>query len=198
MGVVFWLLVLTTSGASVRLDDAKVPLQERVKAAKALGKSKPRDVRAIEGLLRGLDGPGEEMKQASVESLKALDAVAVLLPRMLDEKAPLNERREAVKAMRFLKDAAAYPALGQLLGSKHDELRREAAFALTVGGAEANEPALVVALGDAQKDVRYFAAVALGGLKTTGAVKAVEERAKVETEFTVKDALQQAMAKQKR
>ncbi len=199
MTLFYVLLMASTAGAkTVRLDDAKASMAERVKAAQELGKSKKRDVKAINALLRGIEGPGEELVGAVRTSLRALEAGAVLGPRALDDEAPLNERREAVKGLRCVKDPSTYAALAKLLGSTHEVLRREAAFALTVGGAAEAEAELVKALSDESNDVRYFAAVALGELKTPAAVKAIGARKQLETEATVKDALIQASAKQQR
>ena len=90
-----------------------------------------------------------------------------------------------------------------ILGSTHElywnsAVRKEAALALAVIGPQAAEPELIGALADPDGDVRYFAADALGAVKTPRARAAISARIEVEKNPTVQSALGVARAKQAR
>lgn len=185
-----------STGAAMRLDDPKVPVAQKIQAAKELGNKGDRA--GIDALLRALDGPGEELPRVAADSLRQLRAVPVLIERAIDEKRPLNERRLAVKGLRVLKDPEGFKTLAALLSSPHEGLRADAAWALAVAGAAEAEAELIKAVSDPSKDVRYFAAVALGEVKSRAARDAIAARKKEEKDPVVIDALIQAGQRQAR
>jgi len=68
-------------------------------------------------------------------------------------------------------------------------LRKEAALALGVIAPAEAETALLTALSDSDEDVRYFAADALGDVRTAAVTQAIETRLAVETSPVVRSAL---------
>ncbi len=178
---------------SKRLQDTNLSTRQRLQAAKQLGQLG--DPRGIDPLLQALGLPGEEAPEIVVPALKQLKAAEVLSQRVVDEKLPIEDRRAAVKGLRYLKDPIGYPALAKTLGSQDALLRAGAAWALSVSGASQAEQELIKALNDSDKDVRYFVADALGSVKTPAVRAALEARQKIEQDVTVKFALQQALTK---
>ena len=179
--------------ALVRLDDTAVPLEERVKAAEALGASK--DAGALDALLLGLESRSEALRGAVVKALGRQGGGAALCARASDAALPLASRRLALRGLRALKPKDAGPTLTALLSSPDAPLRADAALALAVVGAAEARPALIAALDDADKDVRSFAATALGTTGAPEALAAVTARQAKEAEPVVQDALAQAARK---
>jgi|GEM_PF-2733952 len=175
------------------LDD-KAPRAERIKAAKALATSK--DVMAIDTLVRTLTTMDEELRDAVVTSLKALNAGAVFEARVVDLKVPQQQRREAAMGLRCMKLPSSSVPLANALKDPTPEVRREAALALSMVGPVPAEDALIAALADPDKDVRYYAADALAGVKSPKAKEAIMARLAVEQNPTVKYALTTAKNKQ--
>jgi HEAT repeat protein len=169
---------------------------DRVAELKALGKSKD-VVGAVDKLAKALDSMDDQVREATVSSLRELLAAKDFPKLYEDPKTPLRTRRNVLKALRYLKDPKYTPMVVKALGDADAGLRSEAALVLSVYGAADAEGALIKVLGDAEKDVRYYAADALGGLKTDAAKQAVLERQKVEKDQTVLFALQQAEKKQR-
>ncbi len=184
----------------VRLNDPDVDVDVRVKEAKALGASK--SPAAIDVLLEGLDIRHDALHAAIVASLKQQKADVVLVQRVVDEKRPAAERVAAFAGLRVLKPKDAPAKIAPLLlvagGGKDEAVRIEAAHTLATYGAAAGEAQLITALSDVSSKVRYFAAVALGELKTKAAKDAVVARAKVETDMVVQDGLDQAQQRHNR
>jgi HEAT repeat protein len=196
----FWycFIALALFGASVsfagsspvKLNDPNVPIEQRVKEAKALGRDK--SPAAIDTLLAGLDVRDEELHAAIAESLKALKADELLLQRAADTKRAMPDRVNAFAGLRALKPADKGAKVAAFLDAKEEPIREAAAFALCVFGTAAAEDKLIRALSDASPKVRYFVATALGELKTPAAKNAVEARLKLEKDFAVIDALEQS------
>ncbi|KAB2840751.1 HEAT repeat domain-containing protein [bacterium] len=178
---------------AARLQDPNLSTRQRLQAAKELGQLG--DPRGIDPLLQALNLPGEEMPEIVVPALRQLKAAELLSKRAVDEKLPISERLTAVKGLRYLQDPIGFTALAKALGSTDAMLRAAAAWALSVAGAPQAEQELIRALNDPDKDVRYFAADALGSVKTPAVRAALEARQKIEQDFTVKYALQQALSK---
>jgi HEAT repeat protein len=68
-------------------------------------------------------------------------------------------------------------------------VRKEAALALGVIAPAEAETALLTALSDSDEDVRYFAADALGDVRTAAVIQAIETRLAAETSPVVRSAL---------
>jgi HEAT repeat protein len=183
--------------SDVNLIDPAVAIDVRVKQAKALGKDK--NPKAVDILLAGLDTRSEELRAAIVASLKEQKGDVVLLTRAADLKRAAPERVAALNGIRVLKPADAGPKLALLLDDKQETVREAAAWALCMTGTAAAEAKLIAVLKtETSAKVRYYVVVALGELKTAGAKAAVAAQMKTEKDFTVKDALDQAAAKQAR
>ncbi len=181
----------------VKLNDTGVALDVRVKQAKQLGRDN--NPKAIDLLLQGLDSRDEVLRAAIIASLKAQNGDLVLLLRAADAKRPSAERVAALGGIRALKPPKAGLKLAALLDDKDAGVREAAAHALCVVGTAEAEARLVQGLNtEASSQVRYFIAVALGELKTPAAKQAVAAQLKSETDFVVKDALEQATTKQAR
>jgi HEAT repeat protein len=174
-------------------DMSKDPLAD----LKALGKSKD-VVGAVDKLGASLDSMDEKVREATLSALRELLATRDF-PKLLDDDfTPIKTRRNVLKALRYLKDARYTPRVVKALADSEVSIRSEAALTLSVFGAEAAERELITALSDREKDVRYYAADALGGLRSEPAKKAVADRLAVETDKTVLFSLQQAQRKQRR
>lgn len=200
VAVAAFAIAVAAAGSPVNLTaltDPAVPIETRVKLARDLGASK--DPKAVDVLLAGLDIRHDELHAAIVASLKQQKGDVLLVTRAADAKRPGAERVAALAGVRVLKPADAAPKIAALLDPavvKEEAVRAAAAHTLCVFGAAAAEAQLVKALGDGAKDVRYYAATALGGLKTASAKQAVNARAKTETDFVVQDALAEAQRRQ--
>jgi len=184
-------------GDHVNLNDPALALDVRVAKAKALATDK--DPKAIDTLLSGLDTRSEDLRATVLASLQAQKADAVLLGRAADVKKKAAERVAALTGLRLMKPEKAGAKVALLLVDKDESVREAAAWALCVfGTAEAERPLADALAKEPSPKVRYFLAVALGDLKTPTAQSAIAARAKVEKDFAVKDALDQAAAKQNR
>lgn len=170
--------------------DKQMSTSRRIKAAKILGTFD--DPRAMEALVRSLEVSGEPVRDVVIEVLRRGKGVEILAARAVNENLSLDERVLAVKGLRTMQNPVGFPALKQLLGSPTDQLRLEAAWALSMAGASTAEAELIRALNDPNKDVRYFVADALGRVKSPAAKTALENRKKVETDPAVVHVLQQA------
>jgi HEAT repeat protein len=74
-------------------------------------------------------------------------------------------------------------------------VRKEAALALGVIAPAEAETALLTALSDSDDDVRYFAADALGDVRTAAVIQAIATRLATETSPVVRSALLAAKSK---
>ncbi len=164
------------------------------KSLAALGAS--RDPHAIDTLLKALDSRDKDVRNAAVESLLKLDGGTVLAKRLTDPKQPERTRQQAALGLRVLKLEATVPALVSALSKDGaGSVRAEAALALSMFGAVAAEDALITALDDQSDDVRYYAADALGEVKTAKTRAALQKRQQVEDHMAVQLALKGALAK---
>lgn len=170
--------------------DTQVSTPRRIKAAKILGTFD--DPRAVEALVRSLEISGEPLRDVVIEILRRGRGVETMATRAVNESLGLQERVLAVRGLRAMQNPAGFSALKQLLGSPIDQLRLEAAWALSMAGASTAEAELIGALNDPNKDVRYFVADALGRVKSQAAKTALENRKNVETDPAVVHVLQQA------
>ncbi len=173
--------------------DTQVSTPRRIKAAKILGTFD--DPRAVEALVRSLEISGEPLRDVVIEILRRGRGVETMATRAVNESLGLQERVLAVRGLRAMQNPVGFPALKQLLGSPIDQLRLEAAWALSMAGASTAEAELIGALKDPNKDVRYFVADALGRVKSPAAKTALENRKMVETDPAVVHVLQQATGK---
>lgn len=164
--------------------------------AKALGAST--DKGAVDALLKVLDTRDEPLREASIESLRKLKGASVLAARLTDKKQPERTRHSAARGLRFLADASTVPALVKGLADSSAKVRAEAALALSMFGADQAVEQLVACIDDPDKDVRYYAADALGPVKSPAVKAALEKRLLFEAEGTVKYALKAALVKQGR
>lgn len=179
----------------MNLTDVSIAIEVRVERAKALA-TDPSPT-AIDELLTGLDSRSEPLREAIIASLKAKKGDVVLLERALDKKRPAASRVASLAGLRVLKPTDAAAKLAPLLDDTDESVREAAAHTLVVVGPAAAEAKLVSALKtEKSAKVRYFIVVALGALKTPTAKSAITARAKTETDFAVKDALDQAATKQ--
>jgi HEAT repeat protein len=155
------------------------------------------DKGSLDALVKSLDTKDEATREASIEGLKKLGAAEMLAKRVTDKKQPQRARQEAARALRFLRDDSTVPALIGALSDPAAKVRAEAALALSMFGAEQAATQLLVCLDDADKDVRYYAADALGAVRAPSVKAAREKRLLFEAEGTVKYALKTALAKQR-
>jgi HEAT repeat protein len=169
---------------------------DRVAELKALGKSKD-VIGAVDKLAKALDSLDDPTREATLSALRELLAAKGFPKIFEDDMTPLRTRRNVLKALRYLKEPKYTPMVVAALSEKDAGIRTDAAWTLSVFGAAEGEAALIKAVADPEKEVRYYAADALGQLKSEGAKKAVLERQKVEKDNTVLYALQQAEKKQR-
>ncbi len=162
--------------------------------AKDTSHSKGRE-RAVDSLLKLLDTRDEAVHSAAMGSLNALRASTLLVERLNNPKLPERTRQNAAMGLRYLKETSSVGALKAALHDSSAKVRAEAALALSLFAAAEAETELVVLLDDADKDVRYYAADALGGVKTDNAKAALQRRLAVEGDETVKFALKGALNK---
>lgn len=169
---------------------------DHLAAVKALGTSK--DPLAVDSLVRELDTRNEPLREAAIEALKQLKASVTLASRLMDARQPERSRQLAARGLRFLRDEASIPALVLALKDVAPVVRAEAALALSMFGAATAETALMAALEDPTKDVRYYAADALGSVKTVAAKRALEKRLAEEQDPTVSFSIRTALDKHAR
>lgn len=179
----------------MNLTDVSVAIEQRVCRAQALA-TDPSPT-AVDELLTGLDSRSEPLREAVIASLKAKKGDVVLIERALDKKRPAASRVASLAGLRVLKPADVAPKLVPLLDDVDESVRESVAHTFVVLGPAAAEAKLVLSLKtEKSAKVRYFVVVALGALKTPAAKSAVATRAKTETDFAVKDAIDQALVKQ--
>ena len=169
------------------LNDPAASRAERIKAAKALADS--RDPQAIDTLVKQLDIRDEGIVAAVESALRALDAVPVLERRLADSGASEEQKMLACKGLRVLKEKSSIAPLVSSLKDQSARVRKEAALALGVIAPTEAEKVLLTALSDSDDDVRYFAADALGNVRTAAVTQAIETRLTTETSPVVRSAL---------
>ena len=169
------------------LNDPAASRAERIKAAKALGDS--RDPKAIDTLLGQLAIMDEGIVVAVKSALRALNAVPVLERRLADSGATEEQKVSACTGLRSLKEKSSIPPLVSALKDQSALVRKEAALALGVIAPAEAQTALLAALSDSDEDVRYFAADALGNVRTPAVVQAIETRLAAETSPVARAAL---------
>ena len=174
-----------------------MPPKDRIAGLKALGRSKDL-VGAVDRLAASLDSLDDAIREATLQALRELLATSDFPKIFDDRKTPLKTRKNVLKTLRYLKEPRFTPLAVKALRDPDVAIRTEAALVLAVYGAQDAEPELVAASADPEKDVRYHAAEALGGLQSDAAKQAIAARLKVETDQTVLFALQQAAKKQRR
>jgi HEAT repeat protein len=175
----------------VQLNDGKVGLEFRVAEAKRLGSGKP-DGATIATLLAGLDVKSEVLRDAILASLQKLHAGPALVKQATERSGSVEQRLAALRGLRTLKPVEAAVELAQALSDPDAKVRAAAGQLFCVFGAEQAQPQLIAALADPVSDVRYFAVVALGGIKSPKAAEALAGLAKTEKDPVVQDALAQA------
>lgn len=150
----------------------------------------------VDTLLGALGARDAAARTVALEALRALEPAHVLCNRLTDGTQSLTTRKQVAVAMRLLKLDATVPALVWALSKDPaPAVRAEAAFALSMFGAAKAERALVGALGDVCDDVRYYAADALGSVRSAKAKAALVARAEVEHHMAVQIAIRSALGK---
>jgi HEAT repeat protein len=175
------------------LNDPAASRAERIKAAKALADSK--DPKAIDALLGQLAIMDEGIVTAVKGALRALNAVPVLERRLADSAASEEHKVLACTGLRALKEKSSIPPLVSALKDQSARVRKEATLALGVIAPAEAETALLTALSDSDEDVRYFAADALGNVRTPAVMQAIEARLAAETSPVARSALMAAKNK---
>jgi HEAT repeat protein len=190
-----WLITALALGvdpkeAAMKLNDSSRTIEERVKAAEALGAAG--DKQGLEPLLRGLEVRDDHLRAAVVTALGKVGGAAALYKLALTTYEPIPTRKLALAGVRALKPKDAGTALVGLLSAPEPEIRADTALMLAVIGAKDARGALIKALDDESKDVRYYAAEALVSAGGEDSLAAVKARQAKETDAVVKDALAQA------
>jgi HEAT repeat protein len=175
------------------LNDPAASRAERIKAAKALAGSK--DPQAIDSLVKQLVMMDEGIVEAVKSALRALNAGPVLERRLADGGASEEQKVLACTGLRALREKTSVPPLVSALKDPSARVRKEAALALGVIAPAEAETALLAALSDSDDDVRYYAADALGDVRTTAVMQAIETRLAAETSPVVRSALMAAKNK---
>jgi HEAT repeat protein len=169
---------------------------DRIKAIKALAHSK--NPQAIDVLIKQLPIMDEGIVEATKASLRALGAAPVLERRLVDSGASEEQKVAACTGLRVLKEKSSIPPLISALKGPNPRVRKEAALALGVIAPAEAEAELLTALADSDEDVRYFAADALGDVRTAAVRQAIEARLAAETSPVVRAALMAARNKLER
>ena len=169
------------------LGDRAASRADRIKAIKALAHSK--NPQAIDALIKELAIMDEGIVVALKDSLRALKAVPVLEQRLADSGASEEQKVLACIGLRALKEKSSIRPLVSALKDRSPRVRKEAALALGVIAPAEAEAELLTALSDGDEDVRYFAADALGDVRTAAVRQAIETRLAVETSPVVRSAL---------
>ena len=177
----------TKGNPMTTLNDPAASRAERIKAAKALADSK--DPKAIDTLLGQLAIMDEGIVVAVKSALRALNAVPVLERRLTDSAASEEQKVSACTGLRALKEKSSIPPLVSALKDQSARVRSEATLALGVIAPAQAETALLTALSDSDEDVRYFAADALGNVRTPAVIQAIETRLAAETSPVARAAL---------
>lgn len=153
------------------------------------------ELSAIDALLKALGSRELSVRQAAASSLLELDAGPVLASRLIDATQPERARQQAAVALRLLKLESTVPALVTALSDPAAPVRASVALALSMFGARAAEDALIAALDDRCDDVRYYAADALGAVRSAKTKAALQRRQEVEEHMAVQLALKGSLAK---
>jgi HEAT repeat protein len=160
-------------------------LSEEIAELTALGDEKD-SMRAFDLLAPVLDSGNRPVRLAAMSSVRKQLGRTDVASALTNPKWPLRSRRNLLKAVRYGGDASVVPAVAGRLADANAGIRADAAYALSVLGAERAQPQLIFALADADRDVRYFAADALGFVKTDAARKALAGRDAAETDPLVR------------
>jgi putative membrane-bound dehydrogenase-like protein len=157
------------------LDAGDLAAGRRVGVIAALGRFKAKA--AVATLVRSLDGPEPEVREASAEALGKigqLQGAAAPLRAKLDDPAT-RVREAAVTALGMLGDREAIPAL--IKAADHEETRYEATLALAAMPDMLALPVYLRGLADKSPDLRKAAAEALEKVRDEAA-PALEEMAR--------------------
>lgn len=176
------------------LEDQKSGWEKKVEAAHSLGGSD--DPRALAALVHALEATHEDVQAAAREALKKGGA-SRFADALRASNRTVEERQQAARILRHLREPAAVPALAHALGDANDGVRREAAHALAVYGAGSDgaKDALVNALEDSSSDVRYYAILALSGLPGNQARAALEAHSKIESDPVLRGELDRVLGR---
>jgi HEAT repeats len=125
--------------------------------------------KAFDGLLRqGLTtAPDADTRLAIISVLISRNDVSVLPQAqalLTGNSLPAKQKRRLGFQLRALRDPQAVPALVVLLSSEDEVTRRGAAEALWHIADRSTVPALVIALNDPARDIRYYAVRALADI----------------------------------
>lgn len=175
--------------------DSSASVKARVKALTALGSEKDALV-AIDAIARAFGTRDDAIRAAAVSALRKQLQSNAFPQKLKDPKTPLRSRQNILKALRYLKDEAQTPLVVEQLSSPEASLRAEAALTLSAVGAAQAEAALIKAIDDEDKDVRYYAIEAVSEVKSPAVKAAIDARAKVEQDPTVQYILLTAKKKQ--
>lgn len=175
--------------------DPNAPAKARVKALTALGSEKD-TLAAIDAISKAFGSREDGIIEAAVAALRMQLQSHDFPKKLTDPKTPLRSRQNILKALRYLKDEKQLPRIVEQLSSPEPSLRAEAALTLSAVAPEKAEAALIKAIDDEDKDVRYYAIEALGTVRTPAAKAAVAARAQVEQDTTVQYILIQTKKRQ--
>jgi HEAT repeat protein len=173
------------------LRDPRARVQDRILAARVLGNSGAVD--AIDALVQAAGSADERLRGAAIEALRKLQADVVLARRIADPKAGSEEKTSAADGLRVLRAPASVAALVGGLRDADPKVRARCAHALSVFGAELAAPALLTALGDRERDVRYYALLAVSSLDDARARAALRARLAVERDEVLHDELERVL-----
>lgn len=175
--------------------DANASVKARVKALTALGGEKD-TLAAIDAIAKVFGSREDGIRDAAVAALRKQLQSNDFPAKLNDKKTPLRSRQNILKALRYLKDEKQIPRIAEQLKSPEPSLRAEAALTLSAVGPAQAEAALIQAVDDEDKDVRYYAIEALGTVRTPAAKAAIAAREKIEQDTTVQYILIQTKRKQ--
>lgn len=179
-----------------RLLDETLPLHLRREAARELAAW---DVRALTPLVATVD---DELLALLKEALEATDASPELARRAADAAEDPRARVACARALRLLTlRATEREVLRGLVGDEAPAIAREAALTLAARPVASDLEVLQQAAARGSVDVRYFAAVALGGLARAGSSAArrlLGERLGVEADPLVSLELRRALTAARR
>jgi putative membrane-bound dehydrogenase-like protein len=137
------------------------------------------DSDAVADQIRALDHPAhtERMRAQRALIAKGREALDAARRAALDPETPVRARMHLIWALDGIAGGTpeATLPLVQLLGSRHAELRREAARALGQRSAPLDEAraGIIALVGDAEPTVRLHAVIALGRIGQADAIPAV-------------------------
>jgi HEAT repeat protein len=153
-----------------------------------IGKSGPEAWPAISALTAALEDKDEDVREYAAEALGKIGPRAkAAVPALID--ALRNMRPGAANALGNI-GPSAVPALILALEDEKKQVRKDAAYSLSIVGPEAKAavPALIDALNNWPFDIRLYAAVALGniGPEAKAAVPALIEALKTKVTYVRK------------